>query len=90
MEKEGEDEVREDEGEVEDEEETLAGDIEGTKLLKAKWILRKLVSFKFAQLRVVGNLLRHTVVWTPFERSLSIPRNFVWQPAAEMIVQSRF
>lgn len=36
MEKEGEDEVREDEGEVEDEEETLAGDIEGTKLLKAK------------------------------------------------------
>lgn len=32
MEKEGEDEVREDEDEVEDEEEALAGDIEGTKL----------------------------------------------------------
>lgn len=43
-----EDEVKEDEGEVEDEEANLAGDGEGTKLWKAKRTLRKLVSPKFA------------------------------------------
>ena len=33
--------------------------------------------------------LRYTTIWTPFERSLSVPRNFVWQ-LVEMIVLSRF
>jgi striatin 1/3/4 len=43
-----EEDVKEDEGEVEDEEATLAGGGEGTKLWKAKRTLRKLVSPKFA------------------------------------------
>ena len=43
-----EEEVKEDEGEVEDEEANLVGDGEGTKLWKAKRTLRKLVSSKFA------------------------------------------
>lgn len=48
-----EDEIKEDEGEVEDEETTLGGDGEGTKLWKAKRTLRKLVdllSFKLLKI----------------------------------------